>query len=98
MPKFFKMLDLSTNHLTEDLGQELNAIPGVIADHREYGWLLWVPEDIDDHVAEYSAEDAEHPIPDVIVGIWRFAEKHGCQYVLFDSEADRVPDLPDYEW
>jgi hypothetical protein len=28
MPKFFKMLDLSTAHLTESLARELNSFPG----------------------------------------------------------------------
>jgi hypothetical protein len=98
MPRFFKMLDLSTCHLPEELGQELDQMPGVIANHREYGWLLWVPDDIDDHVAENAVDGPEYAIPDAIITIWRYAEKHECQFVLFDSAADTEPDLPSYDW
>lgn len=98
MPKFFKMLDLSTSHLTEDLALALNKFPGVIADERTFGWLLWVPEDIDEQVAEYEAQDPEHTIPEVIVNIWRYAKRHDCQYVLLDQDADVDPDLPSYAW
>jgi hypothetical protein len=119
MPKFFKMLDLSTAHLTESLARELNSFPGVIANDREYGWLLWVPENIDEHVAEYESDEPMTPpddpnyadvhqaeaqerdlneIPSEIVTIWRYAEKHDCQYVLLDRDAEKNPDLPTYDW
>jgi len=120
MPKFFKMLDLSTAHLTETVAQDLNSYPGVIADDRTYGWFLWVPENVDEHVAEYESalepmtppddpnyDDVHHSevqerelnaIPAEVVAIWRYAQKHECQYVLLDRDADVNPDLPNYEW
>jgi hypothetical protein len=32
------------------------------------------------------------------VTIWRYAEKHDCQYVLLDRDAEKNPDLPTYDW
>lgn len=97
-PKTFTMLDLSTAHLPENLARSLDSVAGLIANERGFGWLLWVPDNIDEHAAEYEAEDPEHPIPEVVVTIWRYAAKHGCQYVLLDRDADLNPDLPAYEW
>lgn len=123
MPTIFKMLDLSTKHLPEDVHDELNAHDGVIADERDYGWLLWVPEDIDKHIEEFTPEsepmtppddpsygDVHHAevqdrqlaenetIPPSVVAIWRFAEKHDCEYVLIDRDGAEYPALTRYDW
>lgn len=79
--------------------QDLNGHPGVIADERrEYGWFMWVPEDVAEHVDQYNAEDPEHPIPEPIVAIWHYAQQHDCSYVLLDRDAGVNPDLPTWEW
>jgi hypothetical protein len=129
MPTIFKMLDLSTAHLPENLGQNLTGAAGVTAQELEYGWLLYVPQDIDATIAEHSqaealaelarttappddpnyhdvhhaqAEEAllleEDQVPEAIIAIWRYAEKHGCKYVMLDRDADETSDLPTWEW
>jgi hypothetical protein len=117
------MLDLSTKHLPEEVCEDLNGFDGVIADERSYGWLLWVPEDIDQHLKEYTPEsepmtppddpnygDVHHAevqdqqllldetIPPAIVEVWRFAEKHDCQYVLIDQDGAEYTSLNSYDW
>jgi len=95
-----KMLDLSTAHLPENVCQNLNDYPGVTADERSmYGWLGWVPEDIDAHLAEYNdVREPEELPPSELVTIWRYAQAHGCKYVLLDRDANLNPDLPTWEW
>jgi hypothetical protein len=64
-PSVFRVLDLSTRHLPFEVCQDLNGFPGVLADERsEYGWFVWVPEDIDQHVAEIDAEDCQYVLFD----------------------------------
>lgn len=95
-PTIFRMLDMSTAHLPREMREDLSQYEGVIADERNYGWLLWVPEDIDKHVGECDPEDADELIPPEIVRIWRKAAEHDCQYVLIDQDASTVEDLPTY--
>lgn len=88
-PRTNPVLDLSTAHLPADLRDDLNGEEGVTANRRESGWLLWVPDDVDGHAADYDNE-----VPDVVVQIWRYARSLGCDYVLFDVDAERVSGLP----
>lgn len=99
-PNIFQMVDLSTAHLTEALGGEdagILKIKGISVSALECGYLLTVPEDIDETVAE-QAKSVGGPIPEVIVNIWRFAEEHGCEYVLFDRDASTIEELATYDW
>jgi hypothetical protein len=98
VPTISNLLHLSTAHLSPEVRLNPNQYPGVIADEREYGWLLFVPEDIDGHVAAYRDEDPEHPIPAEIVFIWCYAERHDCQYVLLDRYEAENPDLQRFQW
>jgi hypothetical protein len=95
-PTILRMLDLSTAHLPKNVCDELNSIDGITAARLEYGWLLAVPTYVDEHVADYG--QGPDGIPDVVVGVWRYARQHNCDYVLFDADADKVDDLPHWEW
>lgn len=96
-PGTFRMLDASTLHLPEKVRESLNQYPGVIANDREYGWLLWVPENIDEHVAEYTDSDPGFGIPAAVIALWRCAQEHDCQYVMLDTDALAVGGLPIFE-
>jgi len=89
-PNILKMLDLSTKHLPEELGQDLGGVEGVIAHEFTYGWLLWVPTV--DPGAREAVEREE------ILRIFDYAERHDCTYVLFDRGAGTVDDLPTWNW
>lgn len=101
MPRIYKMLDLSTKHLPEEVCEDLSSYEGVVADERTYGWLLWVPDDIDERIREYQVDEGD-PVDDIfppaVVDIWRFAAKHECQYVLLDQDGPEYNDLPSHEW
>ena len=100
-PNVGKFLDLSTGHLpqrwgvrADEGGDGLSNAPGVSANILPYGWLMWVPDDPDQY-----AEDEEGGVPpQEILVIQRYARKHGCDYVLFDRDADQVDDLPSWVW
>lgn len=93
MPTIRKLLDLSTSHLPPHLADQLASIAGVIAYRLEYGWLLWVPNDPDD-----SAQGCDDGPPAEVLAVQRYARGHGCDYVLFDADADTVADLPHWQW
>ena len=89
-----RFLDLSTAHLPRELGAAgLDETPGVIAHPTGHGWFLWVPHDPDD-----SADAMSDPIPAVVLTIQRYARALDCDYVHFDADADRVDDLPAWDW
>lgn len=96
-PTVFRMLDMSIAHLPPEMRDDLNQRDGVIADERSYGWLLWVPEDIDQHVADNDDGGSfGRSVPPEIIRIYRKAAAHDCQYVLLDQDASVVSDLPTY--
>jgi hypothetical protein len=88
------ILDLSTAHLPEHLGSHgLSGQDGVIAyDLVGYGWLMWVPQHPDSHANDYRGFPAE------VRTIQRYARERGCDYVLFDQDADVLDDLPTWDW
>ncbi len=89
-----RVLDLSTAHLPEHLGSHgLSGQDGVTAyDLDGYGWLMWVPPDPDSHAADYPR------LPTEVLTIQRYARQCGCDYVLFDQDADIIDDLPTWNW
>lgn len=80
-----RVLDLPTNCLPEHLGGDgqLNGIDGVTAHAMPYGWLLWVPDDPDEHASEYGG------IPEEVLQVQRYARALDCSYVLLDRDAKR---------
>jgi len=93
MPNIRLMLDLSTAHLPEEVCDNLGAYENVTAHHCICGWLLWIPDDPD------GSDDALRvPVPDVVLTIQRYARAAGCDWVLFDRDADIDDRLPTWDW
>jgi hypothetical protein len=102
-----RFLDLSITHLTPALARNrhtaqagdvwLGAVDGVTAYQVEYGWLMWVPDDPETHASDYDYPRDGHPFPEVVLTIQRYARDLGCDYVLFDADAEALPDLPTFE-
>jgi hypothetical protein len=65
----------------------------VIAYPTDSGWLMWVPNDPDQ-----SAAVMVDRVPETVLAIQRYARALGCDYVLFDADANRVDDLPTWDW
>ncbi len=93
MPDIRTFLDLSTAHLPQEICDRLGAEPGVVAHETVYGWLMWVPDNPGD-----PDERGGEPVPDVVLVIQRYARAAGCDFVLFDADADRIDALPTWDW
>lgn len=90
-----KFLDLSTEHLTEEMRIELNCLylregnlgedvfHGVVIHPTEVGGLMYVPEKPEDH-----ARDEVDGVDGVLLAIQLYARRQGCDYVLFDRDAE----------
>lgn len=94
MPPILKVLELSTAHVSPDTATLLDRGAPVGTTYYELvcgaGWLLLVPE-------SDEALDNESLTKD-IASIITYARGHGCRWVLFDGDADKVADLPTWEW
>src|SRR5262245_58838630 len=91
-PAARRFLDLSTTHLPEHLGSHaLSGHDGVVACRLTHGWPMWVPPDPQAHADDYPSLPAE------VLRTQRYARARGCDYVLFDADADQVGDLPAWD-
>jgi hypothetical protein len=85
-------LDLSTSHLSEETCRDLNSISGITAHETTHGWLLYAPEE----GADELAEDGDWPAE--LLPIVELARSNGCEYVLFDRDAETTDLLPTFDW
>jgi len=97
-PVIRQVLDLSTAHLPPHIRDGLPRYAGVVAyslstSDDQYGWLLWVPYSPDGHAAATGGE-----VPAQVLAIQRYARKRGCDYVLLDRDAEKVAELPTWDW
>lgn len=90
----YQYLDLSTAHLTDEDRHELahGLCPLRVIEH-DYGWWVHVPgdDDITDRLAAVSETMSE-----AFVGVLKHANKHGCNWINFDADADEEPELPSF--
>ncbi len=85
--------DLSTAHLPDHLGNHgPSGQDGVTAYELRYGWLMWAPPDLQAYGGGYP------DLPPEVLAIQRRARGLGCDYVLFDADADQVGDLSTWDW
>ena len=92
-PRIRSFLDLSTNHLPQQVLEELTTLDSVVAYATTYGALLWVPDD-----PESSHHFADDPPPDEVLAVQLYARGLGCDYVLFDGDAEVDSHLPTWQW
>lgn len=94
-PFVFKVLDISTGHLTKEdaerLGNESNKGLAPVYELHEYGWLVYVGE-IEDNW-QNEPEMSEH-----FVKVLETANELGCDYVRFDRDGREYPELQKFEW
>ncbi|GLZ00798.1 hypothetical protein [Actinoplanes sp. NBRC 103695] len=92
-PRIMNVLDLSTNHLPEQVCAHLSDYYGVTAHDTLYGWLVVVPGDL-------SVHRVHHPdtVPDVVWALWEYAHRFGAEYLKLDANADQVDGLASWDW
>lgn len=91
-----KMLTISTAHIMERTGNELNeainnaeaAIDLCIYEKKDYGFYVHIPEDWQD----------ERNIPCDLKDCVKMADNNGCEWLCLDRDGEIVGELPVYEW
>lgn len=94
-PRIRKMLDLSTAHLRPDRRYSYEgsaAWGGAVVHQITYGFLMWVPDD-----PVESAKGASDPVPSELLVIQGYARRKGCDYVLFDADAEVNDELRTFD-
>ncbi len=89
-----RFLDLSTSHLTAEQREyggrdgDRSAWGGAVVEVHEYGFWLWVPDD-----PKESSRASEERVPRNLLAVQLYARRRGCDYVLFDRDAEVNKDL-----
>lgn len=97
-------LELSTGHVTKATAEWLDEqgelaardprVVGRWADihmaRHVYGWFVWVGQDPPEEVPEDLPVDLE-----VCAA---YARQQGCSWLLFDADAELIPELPKFNW
>ena len=91
-PFIFKVLDISTGHMTKADNEALEEYEAVVPSYelKEYGWLVYVGE-IDDNWPD-------HVMSEEFRRIMREAAELDCDYVRFDRDGREYPGLPSFDW
>ena len=93
-----KMLDISTTHIPEHTATALGGLYDYLyaplfndlayTPWGGYGWIFYVGED-------YGEYGAEHP---ELAAVIEFARSAGYDYLKLDCDAEKIDDLPTFEW
>lgn len=84
-----KFLDLSTAHLKPGTREEWTLNRPTHVHATEYGFFVWAGDRNDEMTDDGWPEEA--------VACRRFARQQGCDYLLFDADADRLCELEEFE-
>jgi hypothetical protein len=94
-PNIRKFLDLSTAHLSPSDRDHLDACAapgsafGVAVAKTEDGWFVYAPDPAD--------EVDDRNLPPHLQVISAYARAQGCDYILFDCDAEIDPALPVFD-
>lgn len=95
--RILKVLEASTGNVSEQTARfldYLDADTGIEPDlpityvKGGYGWWVRVNPDRAD----------QSKVPADLLGVISFAHQHGCEWVMFDCDADPIEGLPFYDW
>lgn len=103
LPHVITVMELSTGHVPEWLGQRLDESReddypwlcdewGIIVHPLTYGWLVQVPGDEPDAWVRFRE------CPGELLTVLRYAHAAGVHYILFDSDAYQSGNLPLWVW
>lgn len=87
-----KFLDISTAHVSRATADKMDAgeTVGVTYYKLSYGWLVYV--------SDPEHEDPTDPIPEELARALTLARANNCDYIMFDADAERIHQLPEFEW
>jgi hypothetical protein len=88
MATVFSVLEVSHNHVPDEIRYRLDELDGVTVDRLSYGWMIFVPKQADGDIALHPALEE----------LFAHARRYRCRYVIVDIEADDDdPELPIYD-
>jgi transcriptional regulator with XRE-family HTH domain len=102
-----KTIVLSTNHVSLDTAKWLDGHTekGIVVYQKgEVGWLIPLWENLINEIVEDKSnpKSTRYPnrrdVPDDLLNVLKFAEEHGCKWIMFDRDADLVDDLEEFDW
>lgn len=84
------MLVLSTGHVSDETrkileGEAVKDWP-VVGFNGVFGWVI------------YAHDDDDPDIPRDLWSVFEYARSKGCDYIMFDADADTIEELPVFEW
>ena len=87
MPDVRKFLDLSTGHLPQSARDSLEGgvLEGVVSYTTAHGWFV------------YASAEPGYDTPEILLALFKYAQHHGCDYILFDSDAHYDTCLPVFD-
>ncbi len=89
-PFIFKVLDISTGHMTLEDSKKLGPeTKQPVYELDEYGWLVYVGE---------MSENWDETMSEAFMNILKAAKELGCDYVRFDRDGRMYVDLPYFDW
>jgi hypothetical protein len=83
---FFRYMDCSTCHIRKDVSKSITDIESLIVYPHDYGWWVFVPEEIYDDV------------PKCLRDILFYARGGNAQWVKLDVDGWTWDALPKYNW
>lgn len=89
-----QMLALSTAHISYESYQYLGSghTDFLVYDKEEYGWFIPIVTE-DSHL-----ELLKGVVPSDLYKVLIFAKHHGFTWVMLDCDAERIDELPKFEW
>ena len=94
-PQVGNYLDISNVHIPEEAVETLDPQVNdwVVYEYNE-GWFVWVPTDL--HGVKRDLEHSGlHP---KVQEILEYAARNGFNFVRFDADGARYPELKEYDW
>ncbi|MER8376664.1 hypothetical protein [Mesorhizobium sp. M1409] len=90
-----KFVVVSTAHVSEATAKRLDHTPAkdwpcAGGPYAEYGWFVYAHDE--------NSGPGENAIPADLFDVMTWARRQGCEYILFDCDADQVDGLPAYDW
>lgn len=85
-PPIEKMLVMSTAHLPCPITPE-NAPDPIWYEKGDYGWLVYA-----------RLFRTPYDTTPELIDIMTYADKLGCEWVMFDCDATILPNFPTFEW
>jgi hypothetical protein len=93
MPQIERVMVISTTHIKRETGDWLDRSK-VYASEHEYGWFVWVDEDV---VKNNGEDGSGEEWPADLVACLRHAHENECTWLNLDRDGN-IGDLPKYDW